>query len=77
MIKIKVLVEPSEKVDELQKKVRQLERELTESKRRLNALEFSYINECKCNFELTDLLQAHGINFRQALSRRIRNKYRR
>ena len=75
MIKIKVLVEPSEMVDELQKKVQQLERELAESKRRLNSLELSYINECKCNFELTDLLQAHGRKFRQTLSRRVRNKY--
>lgn len=77
MFKIKVFVEPSETVDQLQKKVQLLEKELAESKRRLNSLEFSYINECKCNFELTDLLQAHGIKFRQALSRRIRNKYRR
>lgn len=75
MIKIKIFFEPSDKIVELRNKVTKLEQQLSEEKRKYTSLEYSYVNECRCNFELTDILQANGIHFRPHLSHKERSKY--
>ena len=69
MRKVLVLLQPSEKVVELEGEIKRLRYQLLEEQKKYKTLELDFVNECKMNIELVDLLQAYGIKFRRPLSR--------
>lgn len=69
MLRLRIYYEPSERVVDLEGKIKRLENQLLEEQKKYKTLQLDFVNECKMNLELVDLLQAYGIKFRRPLSR--------
>lgn len=63
-----------ELVNDLEKRINQLDGDLLDLKRRYSELEVKYGYECYLNNELCDLCRSAGVSFRPALERARRKK---
>ncbi|HJC41444.1 MAG TPA: hypothetical protein H9701_07820 [Candidatus Intestinimonas pullistercoris] len=67
---LKIILEPSEEVQSLRRRVAELEGKLEEMRAQRDRAEYKYGCEVVINGELVDLCREHGLRVREALRSR-------
>lgn len=67
VVRLEVSLTPSQQVASLQQQVVSLRERVAQLQANYNRVELLYRSECIVNMELTDLLNEHGIPFRDAI----------